>query len=92
MCWRQATVRPLKSEAATAAPNEVVIGVVQAIHSSSAASIAGSQQVRFERLYPANGIRHTASDSVGTTPAKSLEFWQLEQARDLFGHGGSQNG
>jgi hypothetical protein len=38
MCWRQATVRPLKSEAATAAPNEVVIGVVQAIHSSSASS------------------------------------------------------
>lgn len=28
MCWRQATVRPLKSEAASAAPNEVVIGVV----------------------------------------------------------------
>jgi hypothetical protein len=39
MCWRHAMVRPLKSEAATVAPNEVVIGVVHAIHSSSAASM-----------------------------------------------------
>ena len=44
MCWRQATVRPLKSEAATAVPNEVVIGVVHAIHSSSAASITQVHQ------------------------------------------------
>jgi hypothetical protein len=44
MCWRQATVRPLKSEAANAAPNEVVIGVVHAIHSSSAASITQVHQ------------------------------------------------
>jgi hypothetical protein len=39
MCWRQATVRPPKSEAATALPSDVVIGVVHAIHSSSPASI-----------------------------------------------------
>ncbi len=44
MCWRQATVRPLKSEAASAAPNEVVMGVVHAIHSSSAASITEVHQ------------------------------------------------
>ena len=44
MCWRQATVRPLKSEAVSAAPNEVVIGVVHAIHSSSAASITQVHQ------------------------------------------------
>ena len=44
MCWRQASVRPVRSEAATAAPNEVVIGVVHAIHSSSAASIGPVHQ------------------------------------------------
>ena len=48
MCWRQATVRPLKSEAASAAPNEVVIGVVHAIHSSSAASITQVHQAGVE--------------------------------------------
>jgi uncharacterized protein len=44
MCWRQATVRPLKSEPANPAPNEVVIGVVHAIHSGSAASTAPVHQ------------------------------------------------
>jgi len=44
MCWRQATVRPLKSEPANPAPTEVVIGVVHAIHSSSAASTAPVHQ------------------------------------------------
>ena len=54
MCWRQATVRPLKSEAASAAPNEVVIGVVHAIHSSSAASI--TQVHQFTGTAPAEVI------------------------------------
>ena len=44
MCWWHATVRPERSEAATSAPNAVVIGVVHAIHSSSAASITEVHQ------------------------------------------------
>jgi hypothetical protein len=40
MCWWHATVRPDRSEAATSAPNPVVIGLVHAIHSSSAVSTA----------------------------------------------------
>ena len=45
MCCRQATVRPARSLALTSAPNAVVIGVVHAIHSTSASSIDPVHQV-----------------------------------------------